>query len=466
MEQIRKILSFRFVAIILLLFVVLVPDISAQEEKRKYESYDTKREEIQRYFGYELLLYRYLSTPYDVNINTTQSGNFVDIGFLFIVFIPLLLLLLVRHKKWIYGLFLFYIIFLWIISTSNSFVFSHQKAKVNTTTAELNDYLNSVAFSTEPLDIIVGKIHLFSQAIYTPFKKLGVIVSGDSDYITYPFLFLLFVLISHFLVRITDSFVKPFRYMIGLTWLYGFYWLTFGGGIVWYGYILIPLLYLFIVQLFGVLKSKDIQTHRILYPLFVVLAVFWIMIASVDRVSNIQPNIPAETLGKGIFNPTFYDYACGKITREQAIDKLYPNIGNSLDRINNDKNAYVWRVGTSMTYFIENNNNRVVMDNQLGIFHPLNFTYPDKEELVEVMKASNFKFLIMDLNTATIDNTPDKTLTTKFRALEEFVKDNPKVKLLGTDRILVSNTNGKNEFEYGLYGQVYYNGRYAIFEFI
>jgi hypothetical protein len=119
-----------------------------------------------------------------------------------------------------------------------------------------------------------------------------------------------------------------------------------------------------------------------------------------------------------------------------------------------------------MTYFIENNNNRVVMDNQLGLFHPLNYTYPDKEELVEVMKASGFKYLIMDLLTATIDNTPNKTLTTKFKALESFVKDNPKVRLLGTDRIVVSNNNGQNEFNYGLYGQIYYPGRYAIFEFI
>jgi hypothetical protein len=466
MEQIRNILSIRFVNIVLLLSIIAVPDVISQEEKRKFESFDTKREEIQRYFGYELLLYRYLSTPYDINVNTTQSGNFVDIGFLFIVFIPILLLFLVQRRKWLYWLFLLYLIFLWIISTSNSFVFSHQKAKINTTQAELNDYLNTVAFSTEPLDIVVGKIHLFSQLVYTPFKKIGHTVSGDSDYITYPFLFLIFIIVSYFLVRTTRQLDQSLRYFIALTWMYAFYWLTFGGGIIWYGYILIPLLYLFITVLFGALKIKEPRVYKVLYPVFIALGIFWICIASVDRVSNIQPNIPAETLGKGIFNPTFYDYACGKITREQAINKLYPNIGNSLEKINSDRESYVWRVGTSMTYFIENNNNRVVMDNQLGLFHPLNYTYPDKEELVEVMKASGFKYLIMDLLTATIDNTPNKTLTTKFKALESFVKDNPKVRLLGTDRIVVSNNNGQNEFNYGLYGQIYYPGRYAIFEFI
>jgi len=434
--------------------------------KEKYESYDTKREEIQRYFGYELLLYRYLSTPYDATVNTTQPFSYVEVGFLFILFLPILLLFLIRHKKLYFYLFLLYLIFLWIISTSNSFVFSHQKAQIKTTDAALENYVNEVAFNTEPLDIIVAKIHLASRTIYTPLESFGNTISGDSDHVTYPILFLLFVLISFFLVRITSSYNDNFRYFVGLTWLYGFYWLTFGGGIVWYGYILLPLIYLLIIKLFDELNNKEKLVHKYLYFTFVALGCFWMLIASVDRVSNVKPNIPEANLGQGIFNPTFFDYATGKITKNQVIEKMYPNLENSLDRMNSEQDSYIWRVGTSMTYFIENNNKRVVMDNQLGLFHPLNFTYPDKQELVEVMKTSNFRFLIMDLQTATIDQTPNKTLTKKYKALEEFVRDNPKVKLLATDRILAVDNGGKIGYTYGLYGNVYYPGRYAVFEFL
>jgi len=466
-QKVKSILSVRLVLMVLFLSLSIQTDVVCQDKKEKYESYDTKREEIQRYFGYELLLYRYLSVPYDLSVNTTQSGNFVEIGFLFIIFIPILLLLLLVKKPIYYWLFLLYLAFLWVISTSNSFVFSHQKAKVDTTTAALDSYIDEVAFSQEPLDIIVGKMHLASRFIYSPLERIGYVISGDQDHITYPFLFMWLIILSLGLLHFTKGLDKNLRYFFALSWLYFFYWATFGGGIIWYGYILIPLFYVVIFKLFDVVRRTNFTTHKILYPIFIALSVFWIFMASVDRVSYIQPNITAEHLGKGIFNPVFFDYACGKITESEAIDKMYPGIGSALAKLNQDDDSYIWRVGTSISYFIDNNSKRVVMDNQLGLFHPLNYTYPDKQELVDVMKASKFKYLIIDLNTAQIDQTPNKTLTTKYNNLIEFVTDNPRVKLLATDRVLARMKNGKQENYLGFDGaHVYRNGRYAIFEFI
>lgn len=460
-------LSSKGLFLLLILCFTSLAEVNAQDENIKYESFDTKREEIQRYFGYELLLYRYLSVPYDVSVQANQTGNFVEIGFLFIIFIPLLLLILFMRKPIYYWLFLLYLIFLWIISTSNSWMFSHEKAKINTTPENLTQYFNEVSFQREPLDMIAGRIHLISQTFYKPIKSIGELISGSEDYITYPFLFFIFILVSIGIVHFTRNLAAQLRIFIALTWLYYFFWTTFGGGIIWYGYILILLLYFLIFNLFKLVEKQSITIYRLLYPTFIGVAIFWILMASVDRISNIQPNVIADDLGKGIFNPVFFDYACGKIDKNEAIARMYPNIGDAIERINRDTDNYIWRVGTSMTYFIDNNNERIVMDNQLGLFHPLNFTYPDKEELVEVMKASKFKYLIIDLQTATIDITPNKTLTTKYNNLIEFVTNNPKVKLLGTDRILARMNNGQQENYYGFSGdQIYYNGRYAIFEFI
>ena len=466
-RKLKYILSLRLVLMVLFISLSIQTNVLCQDKKEKYESYDTKREEIQRYFGYELLLYRYLSVPYDLSVNTTMNTNFVEVGFLFIVFIPILLLLLLVKKPIYYWLFFMYLAFLWVISTSNSFVFSHQKAKVDTTTTALDSYIDEVAFSQEPLDIIVAKIHIASRFIYSPLERIGYAISGDQDHITYPFLFMWLIILSLGLLHFTKGLDKNLRYFFALSWLYFFYWATFGGGIIWYGYILIPLFYVVIFKLFDVVRRTNFTTHKILYPIFIALSVFWIFMASVDRVSYIQPNITAEHLGKGIFNPVFFDYACGKITESEAIDKMYAGIGSALTQINSDKDSYIWRVGTSMTYFIDNNSTRVVKDNQLGLFHPLDYTYPDKEELVDVMKTSNFKYLIIDLLTPTIDQTPNLTLSTKYNNLIDFVSNNPRVKLLATDRILYRNNNGREETFYGFSTQnVKYNGRYAIFEFI
>ena len=93
-----------FLGVLSVLFITSIDCSYAQsteiqensEEVETIES-NTRREELQRYFGYEKVLYRYLTLPYDVSINTNQSGNYVDIGFIFIIFIPIILLLSLIH---------------------------------------------------------------------------------------------------------------------------------------------------------------------------------------------------------------------------------------------------------------------------------------------------------------------------------------------------------------------------------
>jgi hypothetical protein len=332
-----NLLNYKSLILILILSLSSFVEMNAQEEKRKYESFDTKREEIQRYFGYEILLYRYLSVPYDVSVQANQTGNFVEIGFLLIIFMPLVLLILFMRKPVYYWLFLLYLIFLWIISTSNSWMFSHQKSKIDTTPENLTQYIQEVSFQREPLDMVAGRIHLVSQTLYKPFKSIGEIISGNEDYITYPILFLFFVLMSIGIIRMTGMLTHKLKLFIALTWLYYFYWTTFGGGIIWYGYILILLLYISLIKLFELVKQQNAFLYKLLYPTFVGVAIFWIVMASVDRISNIQPNVTADNLGKGIFNAVFFDYACGKIDKNEAIAKMYPNSGDAIARMNSDK---------------------------------------------------------------------------------------------------------------------------------
>jgi hypothetical protein len=279
-----------YLSVFLLFTSFLSADLVGQANANVEESINsTKREEVQRYFGYELLLYRYLSLPYDASINVNQSGNFVDIGLIFIVFFPLLLLIGTRRNKLSWIISSFYLFFTWVISTSNSFVFSPSKQKINSGVTEIDAYLSQVTFGQEPLAHLVCYIYKFSLSIYQPFLRIGKVISGNSDYITYPLLFAIFILVSLKLLSYLSRVNHDQKYFLSLFWLYSFFWLAFSGGIVWYGNILL-LMGLFAISIFISNESKTSpQIGKILNNSFIGFCIIWLLLGTVVRVSNIIP---------------------------------------------------------------------------------------------------------------------------------------------------------------------------------
>lgn len=429
---------------------------------------DAKREEIQRYFGYELLLYRYLSLPYDVSVNNNQQGNFVDIGYLYLLFIPVLLLVFLKPRRWLYLLILLYLIFTWIISTSNAFLFSMSRGKIPTELEPIANYLRNNNFSDEPFSHLLAYVYTISLSLYQPFAYIGLGLSGNSDSITYPLVFTLFIAMSVILSRSLNSFSVKKKLFVVFFWTYSFYWLAFSGGIIWYGYILLLMGILLIAMLINALKERKDIWHKPLYYAFVLFGSLWVFLTFAMRTSDIQPMMDQKYFAKAMFNPVFYDYAAGKLTKDQSLDIIYADISKAFNRINTEDESLILRVGTSFSYFIENNHKRIIQDNQLGLFHEMKKKYPDNLELVDVLKASNIKYIVLDLNTATIDYTPDKSLTRKYREILNFVANNPYLKLLATDRV-VGNKNNSGQMTYTrrVFGEeIYQFGRYAIFEII
>ena len=49
----------------------------------------------------------------------------------------------------------------------------------------------------------------------------------------------------------------------------------------------------------------------------------------------------------------------------------------------------------------------------------------DDKKTIARFKNAGFKYLIIDMKTPTIDKTPGKTLTAKYKALLEFLMRNP-----------------------------------------
>lgn len=429
---------------------------------------DARREEIQRYFGYELLLYRYLSLPYDVSVNNNQQGNFVDIGYLYLLFIPVLLLVFLKPRRWLFLLVLLYLIFMWIISTSNAFLFSLNSGKIPTELESIASYLRNNNFSDEPFSHLLAIVYTISLTLYQPFAYVGLGLSGNSDTITYPLVFTLFIGMSMVLAQSLHSFSIKKKLFVVFFWTYSFYWLVFSGGIIWYGYILLLMGILYIAMIIKALKERKDLWYKPLRYAFIFFGSLWVFLAIAMRTSDIQPMMDKKYFAKAMFNPVFYDYTAGKLTKDQSLDILYADISKALKRINVEDSSLILRVGTSFSYFIDNNHKRIIEDNQLGLFHELNTKYPDKLELVDVFKASKIKYIVLDLNTASIDYTPDQSLTRKYKEILRFIVNNPYLKLLATDRV-VGNRNNSGQMTYTrrVFGEeISLFGRYAIFEII
>ena len=454
--------------LIIFIFFIAITILSSQDKVDLEEvNSDPQREEVQRYFGYESLLYRYLTQPYDISINVNEQGDFVDVSFLYLMFIPILLLLLASSRKLLFSGLLIGIISLWIISTSNSFVFSPTSPTKIDSQAKIVDYLNRKDIKNEPISRIVAQLYFTSGKLYPPYKKIGELLSGDKDAFTYPFLFFVFIGISLLITRLIPEDSRLFSVFLTFAFLYSFYWLLFGGGIIWYCYIMFPVCMISIFILLSFLEKKNAVLGRIYNMLFYFAASIWLTIAIVFRISAVAPKMTAEQLGKGIYNSSFYEYGTGKLSKVETLDKIYPNLSTALERINSEEESIIYKVGTSFNYFIKNNHQRVYQDHQLGTFYWLLRQYTDKAEIAKVLKASNIRYLILDLNTPGIDNTPDKSLRKKYRSLRQYVDRNPTFKLLATDKIV--STMGMNNtpiYTYNTVGEVYYGGSYAIYEIL
>ena len=452
-------MKFLKVILLFLCFTTAGTDLVCQGENLS----DSKREEIQRYFGYETLLLRYYTAPYDVTMNVNERGNFLDIGFLYLMFLPILLLIAFAKNRVFVILSILFLLLLVIFSSSNSFIYDSNNVRlIENRDGKYLEELN-INFASDPIGAIVDKMYSFNNAIYKPLNKVVKMISGPSDYFTYPILFLLFAFYSyHILKRFKGEYHKPKYILIFVVWFYSFLWFILSAGIVWYGYLMLLLGLALIVMGMKAL-NKSIGFNRFLINSFYGLAFLWIFLGLTNRISNINPATPNEHQGKGMYNPSFYSYSAGYIDEDGTIEALYPNLALAVKRMNRFNQKLIYRVGTSFNYFINNNQERVFMDNQLGFFNRLVQKYPDKRVLTQALKASNFKFLIVDLFTPTIDRTPERTLTKKYNTFMNFLHKNNQLRLIGTDRVVIKDGN-EGVREFGVFGEIVANGSYAIYE--
>jgi multisubunit Na+/H+ antiporter MnhB subunit len=258
--------------------------------------------------------------------------------------------------------------------------------------------------------------------------------------------------------------------MVLLLLMYFFLWWLIGAGVAWYGMLIFTISYILLFK--GICFEEEKldesnQTSRLfrMGKSTTILSVcsIWIFLAFAQRSSNYEP-INKEK-AKHIYYPSVLEYQTGNLSEEKLTNFHFPNLTLMADIINQDDGAYVYRIGSAISYFIQKNDSRVLSDNFMDFFEKLIRRYNTKEEIIDAFKSNGFKYIVFDLNMASYDETPDKTLTKKFVQFMNTLYQNPKVELIATDRQV--RLADSNQVIYSIFqnmGTVVNQGTIALYE--
>lgn len=135
----------------------------------------------------------------------------------------------------------------------------------------------------------------------------------------------------------------------------------------------------------------------------------------------------------------FIDFKTGERTAKVSADnnlKIVRGIGEVMNR---EDESLIWAMGTSIKYHVDKNIARYFHDDTVNEFSYmtadiLSEEMIDNQQLVtKRMYDLGFRYFLLDLNIHTIDRTPEKSLTKKFKRALEFTRENPWLQVIGTD---------------------------------
>lgn len=440
--------------IIFIVLVACIPLAPAQDQDLKHISLNSEREELQRYFGYENLISSYVTLPIDISLNTNERGYFVDIGFLVLILLPILFLWQERVRKSMISKFLvFFFLLVQLIYISTGYIFAPE-LKVRKITN--GNYSNYTEINNSSFEDILAQFYIIGNKIIEPVDLLVGKLSGSTDYITYPFLCILFILLFWLNNKVVTNKLSKVTGLFLLT--FSFFWLILSSGISWYGYLALAMSILVVIKL----RSVDNRYLRFYSGSIISL---WIIIAIVARISFIT-GVPQSTdsIAKYVIIPQFFYRSLGLTPTRNAVENVHPGLQAFAQVINTgNENDLIYTIGTSLDYFFNQNQQRIFKDNQLRMFNVIYERYKTKDKINQALELADFKYIIIDLNTPTLDRTPERTLTTKYNRLLEYVRQNTKLTLIGTDRKIRDLAN--QNIRYGVFGdEVVQRGTYAAYK--
>ena len=445
---------------------VIIPGVYEMPETKVHKKKQIKegvRVDLHRFMGYEQIPARYLSLPYDTLQNTNNSGTaMTGISFLLLMLLPILFLFPGKFSSStpFTNVLTMALCLLMLIISVPSALLNQNKF---TTIAEAQTYLQANP-SSGFLGNLSDGINMNLLNLYQPIHNWFAIVSGKSDSITYPILFCLFFTLLYLIYRRTKNSTKVVQIFLYFLGSYFFLWWILGSGGAWYGMLLFCVPFIFLIkgmklpEVFSFNNSKALAGKA---GILVFACAMWMFLAFTYRAANYYPVNEDRT--KYIYIPPFIEYQAGNLSRSKLQNANFPS-SVQFEKVINQTDGLVYRVGTQLNFFIKENDRRVYSDTFLDFFHTMVKKFKYKKKIMRALKARGFEYIVFDLNLAINDQTPDKSLTKRFTNFMNSLYDNPHVELLLTDRTLKMNDSGEIVNEViPIDGTIIEPGRIAVF---
>jgi len=446
-------MRYKYIGFILTILLVLSSPLIAQIADEITDIPNTsKREEIQRYAGFEDLPLMYLTLGSDSFLSVNMDKSFVDIGYVFLIFLPLLLIWKKTQTKalqWAIALFSFG--FLLLISLPSAIYNYH-----DLTIGKLSEYLENYSYHPNPVQRGAEKIvHSFVGLTGPPYEKIVLWMrSWKTPYgkWTYPFLIFTFLGFLWIIWLLLKNKSKKIQFLVLTFLLVGFLWILFSSGIFWYGLALFPISILLLLYGWDKMElwNKNLLLIFIIIQIALQLPYRYARYYDTDR-SN---GLPLESAVSA--------YQTRQIDQVQYISLLTDLPPKLLNYLNQDLSSKIYRTGTNLHFFILQNDKRVFEDNQFG---RLEYFFGKNETFRSFLKEKGFRFVILDLAMGSLDTTPEQSLKSKQEKAVELLRETQGLRLLYTDRVIVDEATGSSLQNLGnKESKVIRKGKLAIFE--
>lgn len=255
--------------------------------------------------------------------------------------------------------------------------------------------------SFEELDRYLGYASLPMRYITLPWHMTMNNQEVKGIYVDIGFLFL--ALIPALILFIGRKQKKEWTYIIitGVSFL--IFWLVAGFGIIWYALPGFVLLGTITAGLIDNYEKKNKQGKYLINIVILILLISSIVFrfGSAGKVNQLL-------------------YISDTITEEQSITATFPTGLEVYNYFEENKEGLIWKIGTSLNYFIKDNFWRTYNDQYLD---DLNCLYNERnpELLTERLKALGFSYIIFDYYTYELGTDPESNLEKKYTSALDYV---------------------------------------------
>lgn len=267
---------------------------------------------------------------------------------------------------------------------------------------------------TEELGRYIGNEPNLLQKYTSVFWDLTMNINQAGFYVDISFLFLGLIPLLLLFWRKVDwpHFWQNIVLCFCLIW---YFWLFVASGVPWYG------LAGFLPGLLLIVRVKELAQKQMWFGQYIIPL---LIIISLISTSFLRESKFANTGQMA--------YAFGIMSAQDVLrstNQSYPAIIAALnsDAPTTTSPHYIYRVGTFINYFIDNNRERVYDDAQLDTFRCIDGDGTDDVRTLNRLRTLGFHYMIYDTNTETIEQNTQGTLHRKTNRFKQFAFKNLKV---------------------------------------